>query len=109
MGLSDDTCVQSCEITIVWEEAKETETEGFESNSTRVRRREEEKKGYLEDETENESQDEETKYKSIPPVSDVIKKSLIRIRTIRKLMKIPWKSLPFPLMMNPKRMPQRIV
>ena len=107
-------CVQSSEVTIAWEEAKETKKEVLQLNTVGAIHEEEEKKGSLVDETEKKVQDEEAKwivfkYESIPPISDLITKSQRKVRTIRKLMIIPWKSLPSPLIRNLKRMPQKTV
>ena len=59
---ADKMRVQSSEVTIVWEEAKETKKEVLELNTVGARREEEEKKGSLVDETEKKIQDEETKW-----------------------------------------------
>ena len=73
----------------------------------RARCREEEKKEILEDETGKKAQDEEAKYESIPTILSIITKSQRRVRTIRKLMIILWKSSPSPLIIYLKRMPRR--
>ena len=59
---ADKMRVQSSEVTIVWEEAKETKKEVLELNTVGAWCEEEVKKGSLVDETEKKVQDEEAKW-----------------------------------------------